>query len=276
MRADGCGWSKFATADEFLAHADKSDGILSVVVVISVARLAAFVDPPSRLKMSPADLAPIFSNAESVKITGEGDCEVNVLDDFLRARSSILCAALQLEMEESRTRIITMPDAEEQSLEDLRDCLNNGGLPASIVTGWQRLVNLDVLADKYAITPLADACMFYFSMKLSTNNASKLLAISDKYGLVHLKKAAMYLTMNAKQNFEAVVASDEYDAFSADLLRDLAAFEETRKSDDVSKLIMPVVGQWSNTRHEFTDSTDWQTLPKKSLRRAFFEVDFSY
>jgi len=267
----GWGWSEFATVEELFASADRSNGVLSVKVYLSVLHPVACRDLSSCLKMSPADLLQAFSNTEIVTITGAGGCEVKVFDRFLRARSSVLAVALQSEMEESRTHVIKMPDVQKQVLEDFRDCLNSGGLPSSVLVGWQRVAELLVLVDKYAISSLADACEFYLSMTLSPNNISKLLAFSDKYGLARLRKAGMYFTMSTKQNFEAVVASDEYDTFSGDLLREIAAFEETRKDQDVSKLIVPTMLQWGDAPLEFPDSTDWQTLPKKSLRRACFE-----
>ena len=82
------------------------------------------------------------------------------------------------------------------------------------------MVDLMVLVDKYSIAPLTNACLFYLSMMISPTNASKLLRISDRYGLPRLRKAAMLFAMSSKKNFDTVVASDDHDAFSADLLRE--------------------------------------------------------
>merc|ERR1712187_828718 len=104
------------------------------------------------------------------------------------------------------------------------------------------------------IKPLADACTFYLSMLLSPATSPKLLAISDRYNLFLLRKAAMFFTMCSRQSFEAVVSSDEYSTYSADLLRELRAFEVVRKTGDVSEVVIPTDGQWANVDYEFAES----------------------
>merc|ERR1712113_1194692 len=208
-----------------------------------------------------------------VTIKGDADCEVHVLEGFLCSHSSVFDAALKSDMEEAKTRVIKVPDAKKMALEDLCHCLISGGLPPSIAIDcdWQRVCDLLLLADKYAIAPLADACLFYISMMGSRTNASKLLLVSDRSGLTRLTRAVMNFTLSSTDNFNEVVNSEEYDMLSSDLLRIFQAYSETRKDISPKEMTVPLMCQWENVPREFVDDTDWQGLPKQSLRRACFE-----
>lgn len=164
-----------------------------------------------------------------------------------------------------------MPDTSQQAIEDLRDCLVSGGVPPLVVTSWERIFDVLRLADKYGIAPLADACTFYLSIAISPSTASKMFTLSDKFGLLKLRKAVMQFLMRCKVGYEAAIASDEYESFSADLFRELRAYEAVRKEPHEAAAMMPLDGQWGNVPHEFPEGTDWQHLSKNSLRRACFE-----
>merc|ERR1719491_520062 len=81
----------------------------------------------------------------------------------------------------------------------------------------------------------------------------------------------MNVTISGIQSYDSVIASDEYNSFSADLLRELSAYEVVRKKQVWSEDEMPLDGQWGDTPHEFPDDANWQALSIHDLRRACFE-----
>ena len=266
------GWSAWASSQELDKLVDDR-GALTIMISfrIIVSPSLDLLDPPTCLKLQPHDMVKALADNEVITITGEADCEVKVSAGLLKVHSPVIAAALQAGFEETNTRMIRMTDVAQQSIEDLHHCLVSGGLPATIVTDYQRLVKLLILADKYSIAPLMDACTFYLSMSITPLNAAQLLMASDQHGLSRLRRAVMYFAIHCYQGFDAVKESDEYESFSAEILRELAAYEPVRKKSDGSDFCMPLNGQWGDAPHEFPDSTDWKALDKDGLRRACFE-----
>jgi len=264
-----CGWENFETEERLLARADENGGTLSFDIRIIAKRPCQRPETATCLRVSVVDLSAVFADPGLITIRNNSGYEVQVPRALLTVHSPVLAAAWESGMVESTTHTLDLPDVGQQVLEDLRDCLISGGLPASAVTNWQRLADLLIVADKYAITPLVDACTFYVTMATSRDIAAKLLLMADGYSLFALRKAVMYFAVSNSQNFEAVRSSDEYDAFSADLLRDFWAHAAARKTQEAS--VAPLDMQWGNVPYEFADDSDWEKLPKDALRRACFE-----
>jgi len=268
---NACGWENFETEERLLARSDENGGTLSFDIRIIAKRPCQRRETAKCLSVSVEDLSAVFADPGLITIRNNTGCEVQVPRALLAAHSPVLAAAWESGMVESKTHMLDIPDVGQQLLEDLRDCLISGGLPASVVTDWQRLADLLVVADKYAITPLVDACTFYVTMASSRDFAAKLLLMADGYSLFALRKAVMFFAVSNSQNFEAVRSSDEYDAFSADLLRDFWAHAAARKTQEAPATAAPLDMQWGNVPHEFPDDTEWEKLPKDALRRACFE-----
>merc|ERR1711957_1012298 len=106
---------------------------------------------------------------------------------------------------------------------------------------------------------------------ISRNNASKLLLMADMFGLSALRKAVMRFIMHNNENFDAAQDSDEYDAFSADLLREFWSYAAERKPQEAKLTALPPNVQWGEMPLEFPDGMDFEKLSKGALRRACFE-----
>jgi hypothetical protein len=264
-------WGQFDTAQNMLAGADSDAGTLSIEIWMVAQRP---YKPPGHSSCLPLAVAPgraLWVNPCLVTLKCEGEGEVQVPEQVLCAHSPAFSAALQSGMIEGTTRTITMTDCSRQALEDLCDCLFVGGLPTSKCTDWQRLLNLAVLAHKYEVVRLVDACIFYLSVAISRENVSQLLLKADRYRLLRLLKAALQFTMHHDENLRVVQNSDESEAFSADLVHMLWTYSHVRKSNTSLDARSSLTVQWGDVPNEFPEGTAWEKLSKTDLRRACFE-----
>jgi len=206
-----------------------------------------------------------------VTLKSEDGGQIQVPRDVLCAHSPVFTAALNADMLESKSRFVDIPDASDSVLSDLADCLFSGGFLESICTSWRRVLELAVLAQKYAMKPLVEACTFYLCIAMSRDNFCELLMLADKFHLLQLRKAAVCFAMYDNDNLEALTDSDEFEELPADFVRVLMAYSTRRRRDDGGEKAPPPAMQWGSVPREFHDNTDWERLPKDALRRACFE-----
>jgi len=192
---------------------------------------------------------------------------VRVPSQVLRHHSKVLASALDVE---GQNGTIFMPGVSKQTLLDLVQCFRLCSLPTAIVTGCTRMVNLLIVASKYQIDPLVDACTFLISAALTSKNVPALLAIADQHQLSGLLRAAIRFATRSERALRRVKNSDEFETFSADLLRLLGAYQSSRRPVEDK---LPPFLQWAVLPNEFPNGTNWSELSndKDSLRRACFE-----
>jgi uncharacterized membrane protein len=78
-------------------------------------------------------------------------------------------------------------------------CLCSGGLPDSVATSVERVVNVLTLADKYEVTALTDACVWVLSTAVSASNVVQMVALAERNGLAKLMRALMnFIKYDAK------------------------------------------------------------------------------
>eukprot|EP00929_Paragymnodinium_shiwhaense_P036697 TRINITY_DN19630_c0_g1_i3.p1 TRINITY_DN19630_c0_g1~~TRINITY_DN19630_c0_g1_i3.p1 ORF type:complete len:320 (+),score=47.28 TRINITY_DN19630_c0_g1_i3:89-1048(+) len=160
------------------------------------------------------------------------------------------------------SNVVKMPDVSEKVLDSLEDCLHECGLPQHLAEDWHGLLDLLVVAKKYEIQNLVDACTFFLSCALTGENVSELLLKADKYRLTKLLRAAMYFAVGSDMAHSAVLASDEFEAFPSELLRLFVAYQKVRKTGDGNLSAPPPFFQWGNVPEEFGAGTDWKSLDK--------------
>eukprot|EP00746_Dinoflagellata_sp_MGD_P122941 gnl/MRDRNA2_/MRDRNA2_57693_c0_seq4.p1 gnl/MRDRNA2_/MRDRNA2_57693_c0~~gnl/MRDRNA2_/MRDRNA2_57693_c0_seq4.p1 ORF type:complete len:245 (+),score=48.72 gnl/MRDRNA2_/MRDRNA2_57693_c0_seq4:46-780(+) len=202
-------------------------------------------------------MASTLADSTLVTINASNGYELKMFKGMLCAHSSVLRAALESTMIEGSSSCVQMPDVHQQILEDFALCLCSGGLPCDLITGWERVADLLLIADKY------------LSVAISVANVARLFKLSDQYGLLNLRRALMYFVMSDDKRFQAVRNSDEYSQFSADLLRDIVAHHAVHDKSRWKR--DPPLLQWKDATMEFESDTDWQRLTSDDLRRACFE-----
>lgn len=269
------GWSDWMTSDELLRKAQAKADCVEMKVTIKAVCPASFSQLTARCCLqegNPAELFEQFGHA-AVTIGGSNGSSIQIPKALLCAHSSVLKAALDSTMLEGTTQDVSMPDVDFGTLKDFATCLYSGGLPPSIVTGWERLVNLLVLADKYQVTPLAEACTTYLSVCVCGQNVGKLLKVADQHGLVNLKLVLVYYATSTSKRLDALTDSDEYASFSAQLMREIMCHRLKRPipSESEQRGDFPLLLQWGNVQREIPDDTKFESLSADTLRRACFE-----
>eukprot|EP00929_Paragymnodinium_shiwhaense_P080206 TRINITY_DN41818_c0_g1_i1.p1 TRINITY_DN41818_c0_g1~~TRINITY_DN41818_c0_g1_i1.p1 ORF type:complete len:443 (-),score=69.79 TRINITY_DN41818_c0_g1_i1:230-1498(-) len=265
------GWPTWQKTDKLLEQLAQDDGAVSLQVSIK-ARVAHSCPHFQTCLQVPHDvLGDVLSGPSLVTLKGEDDYEVLLPSGLVSHHSAVLAAALGSDMLEGQRKAVQMPDVSQQALKDLRDCFLTSGLPSHILTGWERLLDVLVVAKKYEIVPLVNALTFLLSSGMAPTNVAVMLLKADKYGLAGLLRAALHFAVGSDAGHKATVEADEYDVFSAELLRLFAAYEKVRKTGDGVLQTPPPHLQWGEVPHEFNVDTDWTTLDKYSLRRACFE-----
>jgi len=144
--------------------------------------------------------------------------------------------------QEGEELIIRIADVSQQTLVDLRTCLFAGGLPAGVVTSCERLLDLAIVAQKYEILYLLDACTVYLSVAMSRKNVCKLMIAAEKYRLSKLLKAAVYFAVANDANVEAVKNSDDMNEFSSELLRVLLSYISVREKRSAEETVFQRTG----------------------------------
>jgi len=283
-RSGCCRHGRFRYLDTLLApaqllqHAALSGDVVRLTVRITTMRPCSYAahDFESCLKVSGAAFRSICAAPDLTTLAASNGHRIEVPKQLLCARSPVLRAALESNMVECTSGILSMPDVSQEALQDLSECLYTGGLPPSIVTDWERLAKLLVVADKYAIAPLAHACTFYLSIATSNDNAAKLLSYVERYGLTGLRKVLMNFARSDPARFEAIRQSEEYAALSADVLRELMAmhFQGELAWPNLANGV-PYLLQWGDAPLEFGNTSDWEALPADALRRACLERELA-
>merc|ERR1712085_245249 len=99
------------------------------------------------------------------------------------------------------------------------------------------------------------------------------MKVADEAGCLKLFRCLLYYCLASSARMNAVIDSDEYTHFSADLLRNIAAHQEVMQSAKFPEY--PISLQYGEVDQEFDETTDWSTLSTTKLRRACFERDLS-
>eukprot|EP00929_Paragymnodinium_shiwhaense_P036696 TRINITY_DN19630_c0_g1_i2.p1 TRINITY_DN19630_c0_g1~~TRINITY_DN19630_c0_g1_i2.p1 ORF type:complete len:331 (+),score=58.16 TRINITY_DN19630_c0_g1_i2:225-1217(+) len=271
FQGEGLGWNEWKKVEDLLAHAEQNGDAVTLDVCV-----AATVSQPcpdfSQCLNVPIDVShALWHRPDLVTLQGEDGYRVQIPWRVLKHHSAVLAAALQSRMIEGSSNVVKMPDVSEKVLDSLEDCLHECGLPQHLAEDWHGLLDLLVVAKKYEIQNLVDACTFFLSCALTGENVSELLLKADKYRLTKLLRAAMYFAVGSDMAHSAVLASDEFEAFPSELLRLFVAYQKVRKTGDGNLSAPPPFFQWGNVPEEFGAGTDWKSLDKCSLRRACFE-----
>lgn len=263
-------WPKFTKPEDLLSFAESNDNCITMDMALVVERPCAFsLEHASCLKVDPAVWISIPASPMVTLVASDG-FELQMPKALLCTHSSVLRAALESTMVESSSGSVRMPDVSKDVLHDFAACLYSGGIPDTTVTGWERLADLLVIADKYAVAPLAEACTMLLSVGISLKNSASLLKLSDRFGLLHLRRAVIHFAVSNASRFETICNSDEYSSLSADILRDLFA-HKTAYSRLFSLREYPLMLQWCPSTLEFSDDTNWSLLHADALRRACLE-----
>jgi hypothetical protein len=209
----------------------------------------------------------------SVRLLGPDEQCIELPRALLFAHSSVLRAALESPMEEGQSRSIKFADLKWQALQDFSICLCSGGLPSAIVTGWERLLDLLIVADRYCVRALVDACIALLSMAISVKTVAPLMKAAEVAGCPKLLRCILYFCLASSDRMNVVIDSDEYAHFSSDLLRSITAHQEVVQSARFPEY--PDSFQYAELDKEFNETTDWSTLSSSKLRRACFERDMA-
>eukprot|EP00929_Paragymnodinium_shiwhaense_P061589 TRINITY_DN30770_c0_g1_i1.p1 TRINITY_DN30770_c0_g1~~TRINITY_DN30770_c0_g1_i1.p1 ORF type:complete len:425 (+),score=68.01 TRINITY_DN30770_c0_g1_i1:93-1367(+) len=263
------GWEESETEQALLRHVERHGDCLSLEVTVNVA-VRRSMDFASCLRMPRELTVAAWSDPCSVTLKGEDEASVSVPRSILMHFSPVFAAALSSPMAEGRSNSIDL-DAPRETLLDLRICFIHGGLPCDICTSLERIVNLLVLASKYAIAPLVNATTYFACVGLSRSNVAKVLLTADRHSLLPLLHAAILFAARSEENFEFVRDSVEYNEYSADLVRLVSAYSPAVGSGDDEEDDPPPGMQWGDVDHEFDDLTDWVELSQDELRRACLE-----
>eukprot|EP00929_Paragymnodinium_shiwhaense_P003535 TRINITY_DN10409_c0_g1_i1.p1 TRINITY_DN10409_c0_g1~~TRINITY_DN10409_c0_g1_i1.p1 ORF type:complete len:426 (+),score=39.84 TRINITY_DN10409_c0_g1_i1:185-1462(+) len=264
-------WLACTTAADLLKDAEARDGTLHLTVTI-----VAVVHPSpqfsSCLRLPAEDVMHMWKDPAMVVLEGEGGSSVAIPKLMAVHFSEVWRAALRSDMTESRSHVIDTKDASRQALEDLRSCFIQGGFPASVCTSLDRVLDLLVLANRYAITPLVTCTTFYACAALLRQNVARVIQLADKHGLCRLLYAALrFAAFDPKMSL--IQSSAEYETYSAELLRVVSAYAELHpevRTESIWNDIPPNL-QWGDMPQEFPDTTDWQSLSRPQLRRACVE-----
>eukprot|EP00929_Paragymnodinium_shiwhaense_P092336 TRINITY_DN52200_c0_g1_i1.p1 TRINITY_DN52200_c0_g1~~TRINITY_DN52200_c0_g1_i1.p1 ORF type:complete len:421 (-),score=71.41 TRINITY_DN52200_c0_g1_i1:357-1619(-) len=263
------GWSTFATEQAFLTAAEKNEGLINVQIQME-AVLCPCADFSKCLLPPKAVAEAIWSGPCIVTLNGEKGASGVVPKQILTHFSAPLSAALHSDMTEGKSNVIDMPDVSQQALDDLRSCFLCGGFQREVCTSMSRLLDLLVLAKKYEISPLVDAAVYYTCIGLSRQQVSKVLLVADRHGLLRLLHAGFMYAVRSDDNFQAIVESEAFNDFSADLVRLVTTYACCVKGEDTVQS-MPMNMQWGDVPHEFPDNSEWQKLSQQQLRRACLE-----
>lgn len=270
------GWPEFPIPLVALRQAAaQANGVLNMPVEITATRSASstLAGHESCLRDNVPNLLAGLVGSPGVQLVGPDGMRVELPQALLCAHSTVLRAALEGPMEEGQTRSIRVGDLKRQALLDFSVCLCSGGLPAALVTDWQRLLDLLVVADKYCVHALVDACISLLSVAISTKTVAPLMKAADEAGFTKLMRCLLYYCLGCTDRMRFVIDSDEFSHFSADLLRNIFAHQECLELGRFLKY--PTSLQYLEVGQEFHDATDWSTLSTSELRRACFERDLS-
>jgi len=273
------GWATFCCEADLLAHAEHNGDTadLDVKITTEYPNGVAPRDTSTCLAGVCDTMAWVRGAHDQVTITAADGFQLRVARSLLCTHSGVLRAAFASGMAEEASDSVDMPDVRREALEMFISCLYRGGLPASLVGPWTKVVSVLILADKYGVDGLADACVWCLSVCLSKQNAAMMLKLADENGLVKLRQAAVNFATSHIKRAEAIMNSDEYASLSADLLRELTAhwmrLAQAAASSKEELDVVPPFLQWGSlTRElEFRDQTDWQKQHANDLRRACFE-----
>lgn len=270
------GWPDYPVPAATLRQAAAGDGgVLHLQAEITGSRSssAMLASHESCLRDNLQELVAAIIGSPTIRLLGPDGAQLELPKALLCAHSPVMRAALEGQMEEGQLQMINVDDMKLQALQDFAVCLCSGGLPAVMVTDWERLLDLLVIADKYGVHALVKACISLLSVSVSEKTAAPLLKIADQAGFTQLLRCAMYYCLACRTRMLAVIDSDEYTHFSADLLRNIVAHQDLVETGRIPKY--PLCFQYLEVEREFDDNTDWSTLSTTKLRRACFERDLS-
>ena len=269
---EGFGWENWITLSELSSSTQGTDVF---TIIIMVASIRPYSLHPSDLTccLRVDTLQHAFEGFEPSMITLKSvdNVELQLPKALLCFHSPVMKAAFRSSMVEATHCTIYMKDIEEETLKDFAVCVYQQGLPNSLITGWERLVRLLIMAQKYNITALATAITTILSAGISRDNAASLFKYSEKYNLLGLRRSLINFVTFDSKNLEAVTATDEYCSFSSNLLRDILAHRRKKMRKDCSYGKFPLMLQWGHIGYEFKDGCDWENLHPDSLRRACCE-----
>eukprot|EP00929_Paragymnodinium_shiwhaense_P098162 TRINITY_DN59696_c0_g1_i1.p1 TRINITY_DN59696_c0_g1~~TRINITY_DN59696_c0_g1_i1.p1 ORF type:complete len:435 (+),score=40.49 TRINITY_DN59696_c0_g1_i1:145-1449(+) len=262
------GWklSEREVLEQAAAHGDELKMVLTLTL-----RVHRCPDFTSCLRLPADGVMRLWSEPCTVTLRGADAASVSIPKAMLLHFSKVLAAGLQSDMSESRSHVFDTLDAPKGALEDMRTCFIHGGFASSVCTSLDRLLELLVLADRYAIAPLVTSATFYCCVGLHRGNVAKVLLKADKHQLLPLMHAALRFATWDRETLSAVQDAEEYNAFSADLLRLVSAYAELIEPRIDNDRPLPVNLQWGDVPHEFPGTTDWRKLSQPQLRRACLE-----
>jgi len=276
------GWANFCGERMLVGQAQerRNDSMMiHLVITIETPRDATPRDHHSCLRnnLGTGVLSLVRGAADLVTLSAANGFQVQVPKDLLCTYSEVFRANLKSEMAEASSKVIEMTDLHGETVETFLSCLYYGGFPPPLATlPWRRTAELLVMADRYAVQPLADTCVWVLCVALSNRNAADMLRLADERGLSKLRFAVVSFATSHVRRAEAMMNKDAFASFGPDLLRELTAhwmqLKQREASEDEVDVIPPFM-QWTEYRRdqEFDDATEWQKLPANSLRRACFE-----
>eukprot|EP00931_Biecheleriopsis_adriatica_P105429 TRINITY_DN79998_c0_g1_i1.p1 TRINITY_DN79998_c0_g1~~TRINITY_DN79998_c0_g1_i1.p1 ORF type:complete len:430 (+),score=60.04 TRINITY_DN79998_c0_g1_i1:33-1292(+) len=271
------GWActDFLPESQLRTAAAEADGMvrLEASITASQSSLVTLAGHESCLRGSIPALFASLSGSPTVQLEGREELHLHLPKALLCAHSPVLRAALESPMEEGKSQAITVVDVKPGALKDFSVCLLSGGLPSSIVTDWERLVDLLFVADKYDVQALVDSCISLLSVAITSKTVAPLMKIADGAGFAKLLRCLLYYCLACPARMASVIDSDEYSQFSADLLRNIVAHREVMEQGRF--LMYPDSFQYLDVKQEFDNATDWSKLSSSQLRRACFERDLS-
>jgi len=275
ITAGNWGWADFPIAMSALREAVDLNGalIMQATMTIFCTSSLTLSGHESCLRDNLEDLAADLIGSPVVGLEGPDGMRLELPKAVLSAHSAVLRAALDSDMQEGQSQTIQVVDVQKQALHDFAVCLCSGGLPSVVVTSWERLVDLFVVADKYDVRALVDACISLLATAICEGTVAPLMKIADAGGFTELLRCLLYYCLASSKRMNIIIDSDEYTHFSAGLLRNIAAHQELMESDRFLKY--PESFQYLQVEKEINDEIDFSTLSTSKLRRACFERDLS-
>lgn len=197
--------------------------------------------------------------------------KLQLTKSVLYAHSPVLKAALESAMLEGTSGEVLMADVSKDVLSDFALCLCSLGLPDRIVTGWKRLLDLLVVANKYGVRALCDAITKVLFVSVTKSTIGDLLVYADIMGLLPFRRGLIRYIAFKQGYWDSLRDTDPYCKFTADLFRDILAHWSIKPSWNEKYGSEPLFMQWADDDHEFEENTCWEELPGDALRRACCE-----
>jgi len=193
-----------------------------------------------------------------------GDVEIIIGPDasrrvnsfLLAARSPVFAAMFASNMTEANSRRIEIKDADVAAVDAFLQFVYTDKLPpaADVALSCRVLV----LAKKYEVLGLIEACAGQVMANISVSTAAEVLNIASLHDMAALKQDAIAFITRDPATIRAVQDSEAFDSLSKSAVIEIlsAASGKRRRTGSV---------------HEFPDGSDWASLSAPQLRRACTE-----